>query len=272
MNAARQLHDAARRYCIERHTHWCTEYQMLLDRGQGQTGSGYSDEAYDTFPRYHALAAILSEIEKFDAEDLPEEAELREKLVLAGYSAESMFTKNLSSEIEATAIATERHSFEELIRGFSSEDLKCVKPLPYRRLLSAEEVTSLWARVKQKWGADGNYYFPLADRSDPSLQAFSTESFDEQFSPTELRQMLSAQGVNRVFELREHGDENYLMDLDAWEPFYSGAEGFWFSDRLDWIMYCSHESSTTVGGALADAVLAAWDKASDNEWGLTPKS
>jgi len=269
MNAARMLHDAARRYCIERHGHWCGEYQKLMDQDRARIGSGYSDQAYDTFPRYHALAAILAEIERIDAEKLPVEAELHELLIIAGHTAESIFTKDTSSEIGAAAIADERQAFEETIQGFSQEDLERVEPLPYRRVLSADEVTALWPRVTERWGADGSYYFPLGDKSDPSLQAFSTEAFDNHFSPATLREILRSKGVTRVFELREYGDENYVLDIDSWEPYYSGAEGFWFSEDLDWIMYCSHESSTSVGGTLADAILADWAEAKNHEWALT---
>jgi len=269
MNDARKLHDAARRYCIERHGHWCTKYQKLMDQNRARIRSGYSDDAYDTFPRYHALAAILTEIERIDAENLPDETELRDLLVMAGHTAESIFTKDTNSEIKAAAIDDERHAFEKVIRSLSAEDLEQVEPLPYRRALPADEVSALWTRVTERWGADGSYYFPLGNKTDPSLQAFSTEAFDSRFSAEALREIMRSQGITRIFELREYGDENYLMEIDSWEPFYSGAEGFWFSDDLEWIMYCSHESSTTVGGTLADAILAAWDDARNHEWALT---
>ena len=269
MNVAQQLYDAARHYCINRHAYWCTEYQKLMDQRQARIGSGYSKKAYDIFPRYHALAAILTEIERIDAESLPKEAELRELLTVAGYAAESMFTQNPNSEIEATAIADERQELERAVRAFTPDDLARVQPLPYRRVLSAEEVATLWARIKQRWSADGSYFYPLSDRTDPTLRAFATNAFDDRFPPSELRQILHSKGVNRVYELREYGDNNYHLDVDAWEPYYDGAEGFWFSDALDWIMYCSHESSITVGGVLVDPILSTWKDASKHEWALT---
>ena len=267
MNAAQKLYDAARRYCRERHTHWCIEYQKLLDHSLDRIGSGYTDEAYDTFPRYHALAAILTEVERIDAENLPEDRELCERLVAAGHAAESVFTKNLSSGIEAAAIADERQEFERMVRGISVVALDHIEPLPYRRVLLPAEVAALWSRLKARWGADGGYFFPLGVKAEASLQAFETEAFDRQFPPSELRRILHTRGVNRVYELREHGEDNYILDVDSWDPFYNGAEGFWFSKDLDWIMYCSHESSTTVGGILAEAVLATWTDASNHGWG-----
>src|SRR5688500_9044505 len=179
MNGARQLFDAARHYCIGRHAHWSTRYQKLMEESRDRVGSDYSKEAYDTFPRYNAVAAILTEIERFDAENLPTEAELRELLVVAGHTAESLFTKDTNSEIADAAIADERAAFEKVIRGISSNDLEGVERLPYRRVLSPDEIAALWARVKERWGADGSYYFPLAEKRNPSLQAFATESFDK---------------------------------------------------------------------------------------------
>jgi len=270
MNSARKLYDAARHYCIQRRAHWCAEYEELIEQGRGRCGRDYSNEAYDIFPRYHVLAAILTEIERIDAEALPEEAALRELIIMAGHVADNVFTKEPPSNIEAAAVAEERQIFENAIRNISPKDLQDVELLPYRRVLSPTEVVALWSSVKQRWGADGSYYFPEGERIDPSLRAFETEAFNDRFAPLEMRQILRSQGVDRVYELREFGDENYLMDVALWEPGYNGAEGYWFSEGLDWIMYCHHHGATTVGGTLAEAILAIWLDAKDYEWQWRP--
>lgn len=80
--------------------------------------------------------------------------------------------------------------------------------------------------------------------------------------------------IGRVYELREYGDQNYLLSVECWEPFYNGAEGFWVSDTMDWILYASHESSVTTGGWLTDAVFSAWNDARSCKWSMyqAPKS
>lgn len=73
-------------------------------------------------------------------------------------------------------------------------------------------------------------------------------------------------GTDRVFQLREHGDSNYLLSVDGWEPCYDGTEGFWFPESLHWIMYASHENSMTTGGILTDAIFRCWPGASEHFW------
>ena len=39
------------------------------------------------------------------------------------------------------------------------------------------------------------------------------------------------------------------LDLELFEPVYTGAEGSWTDSSFDWLVYASHESSVTVAGA-----------------------
>jgi len=266
MTPAQTLHNAARKYCIERHAHWCAVYQELNDRGAGRAGSGYTDKAYDTFPRYNTMDAILTEIERLDSEALPEFPELVELLTLAGEVAESMFTEKPSSPIEAAAIADERQRFTDHILTLASGPLPDEPALPYRRVLSRDEVALLWARVKQRWGCDGSYFFPLAEHSEATLRAFDATAFDQEFPAARLRNIVAGWGVSRLYELREYGDANLVIATDGWEPYYDGAEGFWFADSLEWLLYASHESSMTTGGTLTEAIVAQWPDAAKHGW------
>lgn len=266
MDYAQELHNAARRYCIDQHAHWCSEYQALDERGRAREGSGYSREAYDTFPRYNILSAILNEVERIDPDQLPGYAELADLLIRSAHSANSVFTQKPSSLIEVAAIADERQRFVDWIRRMAPDSLPATSPLPYRRVLSGSEVAALWGRVGPRWGANGSYFFPLADRTDASLRAFNTVAFDAEFPAPRLRTILHAWGVRRLYELREYGDGNYLLSVDCWEPYYDGAEGFWFSDSLEWIMYASHEGSMTTGGTLTEAILSLWPEPVDFRW------
>ncbi len=89
MNPSLALHTAARRYCMEQHAHWCEVYGKLASEGGDRVGADYTDEALRTFPRYNVLQAILVEIERFDADDLPQYDEWVELLRAAGKTAES---------------------------------------------------------------------------------------------------------------------------------------------------------------------------------------
>jgi hypothetical protein len=70
--------------------------------------------------------------------------------------------------------------------------------------------------------------------------------------------MLAESGIERVWELREYGPE-YEIDLWLLEPSYTGAEGFWTPDDMDWLIYASHESTITVTGSwLLPRIQAHW--------------
>jgi len=54
--------------------------------------------------------------------------------------------------------------------------------------------------------------------------------------------------------------------VSLFQPYYNGAEGYWSSDGLDWIIYASHESSVTVGGWLLEEVKQAWSDWNSRIW------
>ena len=268
MNTALQLHNAARKYCIDRQSYLYQRYQKLQEECKARTGFRYR-------PRSSILTGILNEIERLDADQLPEYSDLSELLLIAGEIAEipltesplliivnrisvTPLTKSPISEIDAAAIQDERDRFVKAVRSFTPASIANVPLLPYQRVLEAAEVASLWKRVEAQWGANGSYFYPLAKLTDSSLRAFEQSAFDEAFPAERLESILSSWGIERVYELREYGDENFLMSIDYWEPCYNGAEGFWFSDALNWIMYASHEQSITTGGILTDAILSEW--------------
>ena len=70
MNLIHSLHNAARRYCIDRRARWTNAYATLNASGRASVRRPdgrleYTDEEYDIFPRYNVLSAIRSEGERF---------------------------------------------------------------------------------------------------------------------------------------------------------------------------------------------------------------
>ena len=64
VNTSLALHNAARRYCLDRHAYWCERYsEIFRNRGDRQRdGYHYTPEALATFPRYQVLNAIRVEL------------------------------------------------------------------------------------------------------------------------------------------------------------------------------------------------------------------
>jgi hypothetical protein len=128
----------------------------------------------------------------------------------------------------------------------------------HERSLPKSEAKDLHKRMAAAWGVDRHYWWPLSDPRPEYAEGFQSYFFEQEFGYATLQRILTEQGITNAFEFREDG-EAYEIRVATFEPRYTGLEGFWTSDRFDWILYASHESSITVGGKwLLPAVQAAW--------------
>jgi hypothetical protein len=264
-----RLHDAARHYCIERHTFWCKEYERIRTAGRdGSVEYKYSEQDKKTFPRYNVLAAILEEVEKINPDTILTLNEAREFFTLAGQCGENNFTKPPNDDLVKATMDEERNSFSKFISEISDEQITQTPPLFYRHVLSDVENQSVRQQLKEYWGVDGGYYFPLKDECPQNSEAFVADAFETAVSIENLRRELAQRNIIRVFEIREYGP-NYEMELSVFEPFYNGAEGFWTAQNYDWLIYASHESSITIAGDwLLDYVKSIWPDWKKKLWSL----
>lgn len=253
------LHTAARRYCMEAHAVRCAEYEEIIRQGRDREKDGYhySAEARRTFPRYNVLAAILEEVETLASETLGTIEDTRELLSVAAL-ANNAFTRGAGDEVSAAAIRDERDAFVRFIRGFSTNDVGAVIPLPYHRVLASTEAKQLWDALERRWGIKAGYWYPLTHATSDGLVAWDADAFHDAVPTSRLCDALGNRGILRVWELREFGAQ-YECDASIFEPVYNGAEGYWSSGPLDWIVYASHESSITIGGWLTDKVKDMWE-------------
>lgn len=265
MNLAQALHTAARRYCVEGFDYWATQYAEIVRAGRDRKGYNYTREALAVFPRYNILNAIRVEVERIDPNELVELNGTRDLIVLVGVGAIDSFTSKPIGRIDANAMADERDSFCSFIRELSYSDIQCVEPLPYQRVLSQSESEFIWTRLRKRWQIFDGYWFPLTECSVADVAAFQDHYFTEFCSSFNLIDALSAHGVDRVWELREYGPE-YEQDLSIFDPHYNGAEGYWSSADLDWIVYASHEGSISVGGWLLTEIKNQWPEWEQRIW------
>jgi hypothetical protein len=257
LTPATALHTAARRYLMGVHALWIERYSHFV----GSPSGGYSPEQRDIFPRYNVAAAMLEAVERFSPDTVGSFEETRERLVEIAHHATNLFTESPVSEIEAHAMAQERRAFEQYIRSLSATELAKIEPLPYRRVLTSNEVSQAWQALSAAWGVSG-YWYPLTAAARQDVLAVQAPYFDRDVGADGLRGALRALGTDHVLELREYGP-NYRIDLCWFEPTYTGAEGFWCSAEVPlqekWLVYASHESSVTLGGApLIQKVKDLW--------------
>jgi hypothetical protein len=267
VNAPLALHTAARRYCLERHAYWSERFSEIVRKSADQQRDGYhyTPEALATFPRYNVLNAIRIELERLDPDRLGDLDNTRALLVLAGATAEDDFTRRPIGEIDERVMTEERDAFCRYLHGLKPSDLNTVEGLPYRRVLTGEESKSIWSRLRARWQIPNGYWYPLAECKLSDVVAFTTRAFDEAVTRQRLQGVFAERGISRVWELREYGPE-YEQDLSQFEPHYNGAEGYWSSGDLDWIIYASHESSVTVGGWILHATKRLWPSWEAHVW------
>lgn len=267
MDTALALHTAARRYCIERHSYWCERYvEIARAGGDRQTDSRhYTREALATFPRYNVLNAIRVELERTDPAIFRDVEEARAFIVLAGEAAEDDFTRHPISEVDARAMNEEREGFCRYVRGLTASAISEVKALPYRRVLTTEESKFVWSRLRSQWQILNDYWYPLVDCSLSDVVAFKAAAFARAVAERGLRDMLAKHGIDRVWELREYGPE-YEQETLLLDPSYNGAEGYWSSGDLDWVIYASHEGSVTVAGWILQEVKELWPSWQADIW------
>lgn len=247
MNENTAVHALARRYCQEQFSEWCSRYEAL-QRRQPRSEGDYSPEAYDTFPRYLILQAMLRAVESLTPESAGSADPLVEAMANVAQNAESILTAAPQNPIAASAIAEERAKFITFIRSLTAEQINAAKPLPFRRTLAKEESDQIWTQLKAKWEIDGDYWYPLKSKKLPAgILAFHTDYFGDN-KEVILRELLTRREIRRIWELREHGDDEYELELALFRPRYNGAEGYWTSSGADWLVYASHESSITLAG------------------------
>jgi hypothetical protein len=250
VNNSQALHSFARQYCIARFQYWSSLYAAMVRDGRNRVGSDYTDEAYGVFPKYNVLSAILHDIETLDFDALPDVNELKELLILCARTASSDFTVPIKNSIHQNAISDERENVAGAIEQVSEAALLTQSPMFYRRVLSSDEVAILRSKIEKKWGAGAYYWYPLSEKTHPSLVAFNLLDLDEKKLQMRIQEFFAENSIKRIFELREGGRETYEVDAGAYELFYSGLEGYWLTNDNDWIIYCSHEQTMTFGGTI----------------------
>jgi len=139
---------------------------------------------------------------------------------------------------------------------------------PYVRPLNHHESRQIWKKIQERWGANCGPWYPLISTNIPKdVMAFEADWFYYEIPLHVLQSMLEVHGITHIYELREPCGFEYEMDLELFEPYYNGDEGFWTSENIDWLVYASHERSLTVAGEwLITAIQATWPNWEQHLW------
>lgn len=257
---------ASRRYLRDRHQFWVDQFAGLGSQGRE------SDK--NICPRFHVLDAIAVEVDRLDPGRMPPPEEVLDWLETCGGAAEGIFTGGAApGSVQKLAEAEERGAFLLFCAELKLAEAREVEPLPYRRTLSDHEDERYRSQVLQAWELDDlSFWEPLKQdtvrgRRTLALRAESFENVVGHEGPASIavRQALANLGVNRVLELREYGPA-FERAVETLECVYTGAEGFFFSDDFEWIIFASHEGVTTVGGTIVAELEQSWADLGSHVW------
>lgn len=255
------LHTTARRYLMSRNGKLHAEFAALPNDGRAFI-FGDTREAKRIFPRYLVVEAMLDEVERLDPEQLPPVQQLAAALA-AATSAQPEAMRS-AGRTERKAMDAERQLFRESIKAWLTTTDLAVEPLGHRRVLSDEECIRWRRALEARWDLEGTWWHPVItdDVPDDVLVVHASAMWDGPGVQL-VREALATMNRKRVIEIREPGDTGSLLDLDLFEPTYTGDEGGWTDETLDWVAYASHEQWVAFGGTLAERLTTSWPDIDD---------
>lgn len=262
-----KLHTVARQYCIGQYEYWLNKYGELDRANKTRPGQKYTVEALRVFPRYNVLAAILTEIERLDPEEGISFRDMKQ-FVLDAHGADNIFTRPPHNDIELSAMKEERTAYLNYINGIKEENIWYVPSLFYRRVLSTTETAFIWRLLQTTWGVEGTTWHPISAKPpvEQDIIAFQDTYFRKYVQHGVLNFLSSAMNIQRCWEIREDNNASFL-DVSEIEFAYNGSESYWCTKDMDWLIYASHESSVTIGGALLIALIKeTWPSWEDYIW------
>ena len=249
------LHTWARRYASERFEHWVSEYSRIY---RPNRRGDYSKAEHQIFPRYNVASDIRRDIELHDFERLPEFEGLLASLQSAAEVVGPSTTGGDQDPVAARAETEERQNWAVQVSKIAHDLPDWIEPLPYRKTLGAIETAAIAHRLNQKWGVrEGEYFYPLSNKTHSSLIAISGAD-DSGYGEVRKRidRFFEAQQIDRVYAFYEFGRPyHHIADVSALDIWYGdGGEGYWFDEDMNWLVYCSHESTMTLGGTIAAVI------------------
>lgn len=230
----------ARRYCIDNHSYWANRYSNEMSNNNNP----YSDNDYNLFPRYNALAAILIGVETFVGHIFASLDNGKKELKQTGLTSQTPFTTGRQNDIAINAIQDERNKFVKFIDNITDSDLELVEALPHRRKLKDEEAKQIRQRLLDTWNYDGSYWEPLDNKS-PKQTVFVMKEIVTKADIEKIIQIVSERADKKIFEVSEDRND-YEIEIDSFSP--DLYETICCDKSFEWVVYGSHESTIAFGG------------------------
>ncbi len=258
MKPIEAVHTFARHCCLNRLAALKQEYD------QAKAAGADKDVTYGC--RRLVLQAILVEVERLTPADFRSRGHAAARLMETAqfgakpiYRAEVMAKASLSARDAGRARSFYRQpapirrakGLETLARRAASLS---AHPAAGGKSASYGNTAGTLGDYGQWWVPFEKYEFPY------ELIVLDSRAVRDQLGYAALQQILARRDIPRVYELWEFGREpDREMELSLWKPTSAWPERYWCTDELDWLLYATHENSTTIAGDwLLREIKAAW--------------
>jgi len=232
----------AQKYCKDNYRYWIIKYQN--ERTGNNYPYTYTDEYYDLFPRYLALAAILKEVDLLVGQKFKDFDRCMQKLLNA-----ADYPDNEPNEKIRLPKEDEKRKFREFILGLDENTLAKteVKGTGYRKKLGKYESDKIRKKLREHWSYNGRWY-PLAEKPGNDV-LYVMEKYIIPFE-REIVEIIRTISQKRYYTLDECGDDYKHSISNFTIPWYmyNGSEILCCDDTLGWIVYVSHEDTISFGG------------------------
>ena len=121
--------------------------------------------------------------------------------------------------------------------------------------------------LNEKWNCDLPFgWIPISgDRKIPNTEIYQAEHFTDNITnlPTIIKDLYN---LTELFEIQEGGSVALKIATDC-NFFYDGLEYMYTDKNFKFVIYCSHESSITIGGReLIDRIHEVWPDCINRIW------
>ncbi|MCM1988762.1 hypothetical protein [Oceanirhabdus seepicola] len=199
---------------------------------------------------------ILIGIEEIIPEDYKSVEELNTKIIKTIESNEIKskyfkFNRNYTREEEKGIIKILKNQLINYIETVVENQLNSVEPMFHRRTLKLEEIDNIEERIDVKWEI-GHFCDPFTGSGREDIIVFNQDFFYDEIRFNKVKEALKKIGEERIYEIRIGCGVSCVMDTSVFTIFNHHycccSEGFWCSEKMDWIIYKSHEGTIAIGG------------------------
>lgn len=265
MDDEQALLTAARRYCHERGAMWLRRYIAAAWRHDPLT--------WRHRRRFVFLRSLLEALDRSalasGGNGMGGRALLRS--LAQGASGEDSKADDSEGNQDGQDLADleERDLFVAYVGSLDPEALRQVQRLGYRRPIGGDQSRWIRTELAARWGISPHEHpwYPLSlERQPENVEVLRSYDLYEQVPPERLQAAMERHGITSVLEVHAKGPEgprfgDAEVDVDRFDPaFLSLAdECYVTTERVDWVLYTSHERSTTFAGERILSVLRdAW--------------